>query len=402
MGYRHILLFLLAPVACGSEYTSHGPSDSSVGEVGGGGGSSSLPAAPTGGVNAVTSTVLSTESQGGATTATSVTSTPVAGSSAGGTSATTSAAPFVVTCKLPKPNTNAVPKPSGKQGNLKVVNWGGYRGAFSYTLDDANVSQIAHYSELHAQGVPFTFYLWTGKSEAANPIWAQAVKDGHELGNHTKYHTQFAEDADIDGASAFIFEKFGVQAWTMAAPYGDMTYARAAPGKFLANRGVLDAFIMPNDSSVSQYNLPCTIPNEGADVTALNTYVDSTRAAGAWRVLLIHGFIGGGDGAYHAVNLSDFIANLQYAKSLTDMWLDTMSNVAAYWIGQKLLTVATPSSNGTDLTYSWTLPEPFPPDKCVRITVDGGTVKQGGSVLPWDEHGYYEISLNAGSLTISP
>jgi len=29
-------------------------------------------------------------------------------------------------------------------------------------------------------------------------------------------------------------------------------------------------------------------------------------------------------------------------------------------------------------------------------------VKQGGIPLPWDEHGYYEISLAAGSLTISP
>jgi hypothetical protein len=37
----------------------------------------------------------------------------------------------------------------------------------------------------------------------------------------------------------------------------------------------------------------------------------------------------------------------------------------------------------------------------VRVTVDGGTVKQCGSELTWDPHGYYEVALDAGSLTIT-
>lgn len=52
-------------------------------------------------------------------------------------------------------------------------------------------------------------------------------------------------------------------------------------------------------------------------------------------------------------------------------------------------------------TWTWTLPDHFPPGKYLRVTVPGGTLKQGGSELVWDGHGYYEIALDAGSVTLS-
>jgi len=33
--------------------------------------------------------------------------------------------------------------------------------------------------------------------------------------------------------------------------------------------------------------------------------------------------------------------------------------------------------------------------------VTGGTLRQGGKVLPWNDAGYYEVALDPGSLTIS-
>jgi hypothetical protein len=36
------------------------------------------------------------------------------------------------------------------------------------------------------------------------------------------------------------------------------------------------------------------------------------------------------------------------------------------------------------------------------VTVPGGTVKQNGTALSWDPHGYYEIELDALSVTVSP
>ena len=61
-----------------------------------------------------------------------------------------------------------------------------------------------------------------------------------------------------------------------------------------------------------------------------------------------------------------------------------------------------PVTSGSDKVYSWTLPEHFPPGQYLRVTVTGGKVKQCGTELTWDDHGYYEIALDAGSVTISP
>jgi hypothetical protein len=82
--------------------------------------------------------------------------------------------------------------------------------------------------------------------------------------------------------------------------------------------------------------------------------------------------------------------------------VDSVVNVAAYWLGQKLVTAATPTTSGPDLIYTWELPRNFPPGKVLRITVDGGTPKQNGESLPWNDQGFYEIALDAGQLTLSP
>ncbi|HMA97238.1 MAG TPA: polysaccharide deacetylase family protein [Polyangiaceae bacterium] len=306
----------------------------------------------------------------------------------------------VYNCGLPAAGATGVAKPSGTPGNLKVLDWAGNKGAVTYTFDDANSSQISNYPALQALGVHMTFYIQTGKTEASNAIWSQALQDGHELGNHTKSHAQTATAEDIDAAQQFLKEKFGVTAWTMAAPYGDASYVSAAKDKFIINRGVSNAVIAPNGKS-DQYNLPCYIPPQDAKADAFNAEIDSAQAAGGWRVVLVHGFNGGSDSAYQPVSIDEFTAGVDHAKSLGNMWIDSMVNVGSYWLGQKLVSAVQATTSGSEQTYTWTLPSVFPPGKCLRVTVDGGTLKQGGKTLSWDSHGYYEISLDAGSLTVS-
>jgi hypothetical protein len=96
------------------------------------------------------------------------------------------------------------------------------------------------------------------------------------------------------------------------------------------------------------------------------------------------------------------VAGVEHAKSLGDLWIDSMVNVAAYWRGQKAFTTAAPTTSGNDTTWTWTLPDHFPPGHCLRVTVDGGTLKQGDQQLDWDSHGYYEVALDKGTLTLSP
>jgi len=102
------------------------------------------------------------------------------------------------------------------------------------------------------------------------------------------------------------------------------------------------------------------------------------------------------------VELSEFVSAVEYTKSFGDVWIGTVLDVGAYWCAQKTLRDTAPVTEGTSTTWRWVLPDHFPPQHRVRVTVTGGTLSQGGIPLTWDGHGYYEVSLDAGSLTLSP
>ncbi|WP_437738906.1 polysaccharide deacetylase family protein [Sorangium sp. So ce1335] len=282
-----------------------------------------------------------------------------------------------------------------------MLNWAGFRGAVSYSFDDSNSSQIQNYDALNALDVPFTFYLQTGKSESNNAVWRRALADGHELGNHTKSHSSNDSGADTDAATQFIQQTFGIRPYTMAAPNGSSVYTNIARTRFLINRGVANNLIGPNDST-DPFNLPSYIPPANASTGVMDEQVTSARSAGRWRTFCIHGFTGGSDGAYQAIPLRAFLDHVQHTKNLGDVWIDSVVNVGAYWRGQKVLSSVTPATSGSDRTWRWTLPANFPPGKYLRVRVDGGTLKQNGVALTWDPHGYYEVALDTGSLTLSP
>jgi peptidoglycan/xylan/chitin deacetylase (PgdA/CDA1 family) len=294
-----------------------------------------------------------------------------------------------------------VPRPTGAQGGLTVVNWAGFKGAVSYTFDDANSSQINNWTALKNLNVRMTWYLQTNKSEASNNVWAQALSLGHELGNHTQSHPQTANASDIDACTSFIQSHFGVTPLTMAAPYGDSSYISPASSRFLINRGVNGGSIAPNGNT-DPFNINCNIPAQNASASAINSPIDQARTAGNWAVILVHGFTGGSDGAYQPVDINQFTSSVNTVKGYGDMWIDTVLNIGAYWRAQKMLSSVSPTTSGSDKIYNWTLPSHFPTGKYLRVKVTGGTLKQNGNVLSWDSHGYYEIALDARSLTISP
>jgi hypothetical protein len=232
-------------------------------------------------------------------------------------------------------------------------------------------------------------------------VWTTAVADGHEIGNHTQSHTSNGTTADINSATSFIMSHFNKTPYTMAAPNGAAVYTTLANGLFMINRGVADNLIGPNDNT-DRFTLPCYIPPTGATATMFNSEVDSAQSAGKWRVILVHGFTGGTDGAYQPVPLTEFLSGVQHTKSLGNMWIGRVVDVGSYWLGQKAFMTATTSMSGSNKTWTWTLPSNFPPGKFLRITVPGGTVTQKGAAVSWDGHGYYEIALDAGSVTVGP
>ena len=299
------------------------------------------------------------------------------------------------------------PQPSGSPGGLTVLNWAGFKAAVSYNFDDNNDSVIAAYPTLKGLGVPFTFYLWTGHTPEINSsVWVQAANDGNEMGNHTKSHmsTPPGGVADINAATMYIQQTFNITPYTMAAPNGASDYTGLAPtAMMMTNRGVADALVMPNDST-DRYTLPCYIPPPSAPESDFDSEVDSAQSAGGWRIILVHGFNGASndDGAYQPVNLSDYTAGVMHTISLGNVWIGRMQDVASYWLGQEAISSAMKTTSGSSTTWAWTLPSNFVPGKYVRITVTGGTVTQMGTPIPWNPNGYYEISLDAGSVTVGP
>lgn len=321
------------------------------------------------------------------------------------------------TSGLPEPCTSGIPKPSGTSGNLRVLDWAGFKSAVTYTFDDTQPSQAEHYAELQGMGVRLTFYAndsanWQSGYDA---FWSQAVRDGHEIGNHTEHHCRAdltgcspntVPDAslgeEIDKNSEYIRTHLGASGpWTMASPFGDAGWVDPARTRVLLNRGVFSGTIAPNDNT-DPFNLPvyAAVGNEAESV--FDGKIDSARSDGAWLIFLLHSIKPTANNWYAGVDISTITGSATHAKAFGDVWIDSLVEVGAYWRAQKLLSSLTPTASGGTQTWTWTLPAHFPPGRYVRVTVDGGSLSQGSTVLPWDAHGYYEVSLDAGTLTLTP
>ncbi len=324
--------------------------------------------------------------------------------------------------RLPLPlATSEAARPAGTTGQpgLRVLDWAGFKAAMSYTFDDSQPSQIDHYPDLKAQRVRVTYYInpvanWYPNFDAT---WKDAVAQGSEIGNHTTHHCRVAElidndpntcpaglgsaGAEFDDTGVYIRTKIGQSAvWTSAYPFGDTDYKPAATSRFMVSRGVWPGLVAPGTGGDAQ-NLPLAeFPGDpstpGSDATSkFNTAVGQGR----WMIYLFHTLLpttqdwGGG------VDIGAVTGNMTYAKSLGTVWIDSVVNIGAYWRGQQLLQAATATTSAGVTTWRWTLPANFPSGRKLRVVVNGGTLSQNGTPLTWDRRGYYEVSLDAQSLS---
>jgi hypothetical protein len=140
----------------------------------------------------------------------------------------------------------------------------------------------------------------------------------------------------------------------------------------------------------------------GPRASSFNALTDTAHSAGKWLIVLIHTIAPTSANWYNPVNITDVTGGMSHGQSAGDIWMDTVAHVGAYWRGQKILSSVTATTSGGSQTWSWTLPAHFPPGRYLRVTVSGGTLKQGSQTLTWNDHGYYEVALDVGSLTLSP
>lgn len=329
---------------------------------------------------------------------------------------------------LPVPPVEGVPRPHGPPRNLRVLDWAGFEGAVSYTFDDSQPSHIQHYAALQATGVRMTFYINRQTAFGDLATWRQALADGHELGNHTAHHCRAPSpengalhdcafgplpedatpDSEVDENSEFIRSEIGQEdVWTMATPYGDTNWDPFAEPRFLANRDVFQGMIAPNDTA-NPFHLPCFMAGArefggiGAEQEEFDQLIDTARSDGMWMTFLFHTILPSPDNWFGPVDIGAITGSVAHARQLRDVWVDSMVNVAAYWRGQALFSSLTPTTRHRVTKWTWELPSGFPRGKFLRVVVDGGTLRQNGHKLRWDHHGYYEVALDAGSLTLSP
>ncbi|HWU49800.1 MAG TPA: polysaccharide deacetylase family protein [Asticcacaulis sp.] len=323
--------------------------------------------------------------------------------------------------KLPQPTaTTLVPRPTGTRADLKVLPWAGFHSAVSYTFDDSSPSQIENWPKIKAEHVRSTFYIVPNAQGESGyeATFKDIVALGNELGNHTWHHCRAAQlggadlkgcpdgfsiDEELDKTSAYIKSLGQPDVWTMAYPFGDTGYIDAVKPRFLLARGVFPGLVGADDNT-NPYILPIVAhagdpnPPGGDDVAVFNADLDRAQAEGKWLVFLFHTLLPTSSNWGAGENVAAVTGSMEYAKS-HDMWIDSVVNIGSYWIGERLVDNAAKTQSGDVTTWSWTLPPHFPAGRVLRVTVDGGELSQGGKALAWDPHGYYEVSLDAGSLS---
>jgi peptidoglycan/xylan/chitin deacetylase (PgdA/CDA1 family) len=383
---------------------------------------SGLPSGVTASFNPASSASSSTLTLAASSAAPAGSSTVTINGVSGSLSASTTIALTITSSGGGTPPADGIPLPSAgvqlqgvASGPITILNWGGFKAATSWTFDDSQPSQIQHYADIQAVGVPVTYYITSGTEGDTpnyNATWTEAANAGDELGNHTEDHcysnlTTCITGTDtgnlateIDNATAYILANFPQKAvWTGASPYGDTGYDSDASSRFFIYRGIEAGSMLPNDGT-NVFNVPCHLAAQGETAAQFNAVTDAARSAGAWQIFLIHTITPTTAIWYNPVAVTDVTGSMTHAKTAGDTWVDSVVDIGAYWRGLKVLASANHTTSGVTTTWTWTLPAHFPSGKYLRVTVPSGTLSQNGNTITENPAGFYSVSLDAGSLTL--
>ncbi|MBN1605950.1 MAG: hypothetical protein JW940_04925 [Polyangiaceae bacterium] len=149
-------------------------------------------------------------------------------------------------------------------------------------------------------------------------------------------------EEEIDQCSNYITSDLGQSGvWTIACPYGDTGYKSYSQGRFFLGRGVNSGLIAP-DGNTDPFNLPVVAAKGGEEASAFNTQIDAAQTQGRWLIFLLHSILPTSNNWYAGVDISSITGSVDHAKELGDVWIDSMVNVGACWIGQRTLAATTP------------------------------------------------------------
>ena len=229
----------------------------------------------------------------------------------------------------------------------------GKKMGLSLTFDDARLSQVDYgIPLLDRYGVKATFYISPENMVQRMQGWKEAVKTGHDIGNHSLLHpcsgnfawsrqkaledyTLDAMRTELDSASRFLNETLGIHPLSFAFPCGQSfvgkgvqtrSYIPLVASLFESGRGWLGEG--PNDPAYCDMSQLTGMELDGKSAEQIISLIESARASGQWLVLAGHEM--NTEGSQTSI-LSTIEAICQYASDPSNgVWIDNVHNIASY------------------------------------------------------------------------
>ena len=225
--------------------------------------------------------------------------------------------------------------------------------ALSLSFDDARTTNIRQGTDLFDKyGVQATFYVVPSRVKPDLELWKKAVRNGHEMGNHSINHPcsgnfvwsrdkaleMYTIDkmrAELEEANRQIRELLGVTPTTYAFPCGQTTIGRGKNAQsfvpliadmFVAGRGWLDE--APVDPSYCDMAQLTGVEMDGKDFEQLLPMIKQAEKDGQWLVLAGHETADSGNQTTRLAMLEKLIRYAQDPQN--GIWIAPIGTIAAY------------------------------------------------------------------------
>jgi peptidoglycan/xylan/chitin deacetylase (PgdA/CDA1 family) len=225
--------------------------------------------------------------------------------------------------------------------------------ALSLSFDDARLSQVDAGTPLFDQyGVKATFFVLTASVDKRLDAWKQAIKNGHEIGNHSEKHPcsgNFAwarpnalEEYTLDKMKSelvrtnkTIQDQLGITPQLFAYPCGETFVGRGLNTKsyipviaelFSAGRGWLSEG--PNDPTYCDMAQLTGMEMDGKDFEQILPIIENAKKTGHWVVLAGHEV---GEAGNQTTRIAMLKKLCEYAQNPANgVWIAPIGTVAKY------------------------------------------------------------------------
>ncbi|MEI7585734.1 polysaccharide deacetylase family protein [Runella sp.] len=225
--------------------------------------------------------------------------------------------------------------------------------ALSLSFDDARLSQVDAGTPLFDQyGVKATFFVLTTSVDKRLNAWKTALKNGHEIGNHSEKHpcsgnfawarpnaleeyTLYKMKNELVRTNKAIQDQLGITPQLFAYPCGETFVGRGLNTKsyipviaelFSAGRGWLSEG--PNDPTYCDMAQLTGMEMDGKDFEQILPIIENAKKTGHWVVLAGHEV---GEAGNQTTRVAMLKKLCEYAQNPANgVWIAPIGTVAKY------------------------------------------------------------------------